>query len=184
MEEIKVEEALEEIPPNEEEKKALETARAEKSKEEFLKESKDLTNEEKKKIIDVGFRNFREGEKPIISEFVRPADYQHDLIRGTLKYDKDMRNYSNSNVIIEDNTNIIGCNFTQSKPNTIAIKGENLKFYDCNLSNCFIDHSWIIFNCNTSQSWTTEEGKVFICEHPSKITGEEKPPENIKKELK
>ena len=124
-----------------------------------------------------GHRHRRADELPCTS-VVRPADYAHDLKRGSLEYMPDWFNYSLHNVTIPDGTTVRESNFTQWHPGTDAISGKGLTFEDCNLTNCLVDPSWTLIRCNTAQAWLvtvddgrggTREKREYICDHPEKL---------------
>jgi hypothetical protein len=113
---------------------------------------------EETKILDadetaiVEFSLKQDGKK-LINAHAVPAknDYVGDYDRGTVKYSEDCYNYSYHKVIVPDGAVIEERNFTQRKPNTLAIEGKNLTFIECNLVNNVIDPSWAVKDCNVSQ---------------------------------
>lgn len=79
-------------------------------------------------------------------------DYVDDTHRGTVAFNKNMRNYAFHNVIIPDGSIISDCNFSQMIANTKAITGKNITFINCNLKNNILDESCKTQGCNTSQA--------------------------------
>ena len=94
----------------------------------------------------------RQGRILIHTE-LKPArnDYHDDFDRGSVEYTNRCHNYSFHKVIIPDKTVVKSSNFTQRKPNTLAIVGKDLVFEECNLVNNVIDASWTLKCCNTAQ---------------------------------
>lgn len=144
------------------------------------------TEAEKHQLRTKGYRVRREGELPCVS-LSRPADYDNDLKRGELEYMPNWFNYSLHSVTIPDGTEVRDCNFTQCAPGTNAITGQNLRFVDCNLTNCTIDPSWQLERCNTAQAWLIQvddgnggvrEKRQYICSHPDELKGQ-KAPDNV-----
>lgn len=138
---------------------------------------------EKVEYQQKGFRSLRADELPQVTSKVRPSDYVHDLDRGTVDYKKEWYNYSYHTVIVPTGSTIIECNFAQCVPNTEAIIGDNLTLIDCNLVNVKINPTWIVKGCLTVQSWVVDDNgtddRLFICDHPSKLTGSEQEPLNV-----
>ncbi len=139
----------------------------------------DLTDAEKGQLRARGWRNRRPWEMPLKTEKYRPADYASEFDRGTVEHIEGWFNYSWHKLAIPDGSTVRSCNFSQRRPNTPAITGKNLTFIDCNLTNCAIDPSWTVVNCNTKQIWRvkrvvddeggpTEQVKAqFLAAHPS-----------------
>lgn len=124
--------------------------------------------------------------KPFVTANERPADYEHDLSRGTVTFDPGVRNYALHKVSIPDGTTLRECNFSQCVPNTDAIRGRNLTFIDCNLVNVKIDASWRLQRSNTTQAWRVDAGggrerMQYICKHPNDLRGDEQEPANVVK---
>lgn len=135
-----------------------------------IKEDKFLTEEESKQVkmvlwneglADDVNKSIKEGRKLIFKELM-PAknDYKHDFDRGTVFYTPKNRNYSYSKVIIPDGTIIKESNFTQRKPDTDSIQGENLTFIECNLVNIKWHPSWINQGTNNTQIQRTIKFQV------------------------
>lgn len=146
------------------------------------------TPDERQQFLDKGFRHRRDGELPCTA-FTRPADYEHDLKRGELKFMPGWFNYSLHTVTIPDGSEVRECNFTQCAPGTPAITGRDLKFVDCNLTNCIVDPSWQLERCNTAQAWLVQvddgnggvrEKRQYICAHSDELKDQKdmQPPVN------
>ena len=125
-----------------------------------------------------GWRDRRVDEWPPVCADCRPADYAHDLDRGTVAYLPEWRNYSFHRVRIPAQTVIRECNFTQAVPNTTAITvlgaPFRVTFIDCNLGNVRVHPDWILEGCNTVQSWIVvdaegNEDRQWIARHPDDL---------------
>lgn len=137
-----------------------------------------LTVSEKKQLTDRGWRDRRSAEWPPVCADCRPADYAHDLDRGTLDYSPDWKNYSFHKVRIPAGTTITGANFTQTQPDTPAItvlgNPATVTFVECNLGNVRIAPGWTLISCNTVQSWIIadavgNEERQWIARHPDDL---------------
>ena len=133
---------------------------------------------EKDQLQTRGWRDRRKDEWPPVAADVRPADYAHDLDRGTLDWSPDWKNYSFHKVRIPANTIVRGANFTQTQPNTPAIivvgNPATVTFQECNLVNVRLHPSWRLESCNTSQSWIIadaegNEERQWIARHPDDL---------------
>lgn len=97
----------------------------------------------------------------LIHKEVKPLknDYHNSFDRGTVTYSEKCKNYAFHKVVIPDGTTIQNCNFTQKETNTKAIKGKNLIFSNCNLTNNDIDESWTLKDSNISQVIIVEDSE-------------------------
>lgn len=130
-----------------------------------------------------GWRSLRSGEVPRISTVVRPADYIHDLKRGSAVFHPDFKNYSYLVVTIPDGALIRECNFTQNVPGTLAITGERITFERCNLTNNAVRPDWDVKKSNNAQAWFVNDGtrerRQWVCDRVELLGERERvPPRN------
>lgn len=137
-----------------------------------------LTATERTQLDTRGWRDRHPDEYPPVAADCRPADYAHDLDRGTLDYSTDWKNYSFHKVRIPAGTVIVGANFTQTQPDTAAITvigvPSTVAFIDCNLGNVRLHPAWALKDCNTAQSWIIgdiegNEERQWIARHPDDL---------------
>lgn len=149
----------------------------------------DLTPQERGQLAARGWRDRRADEWPPVANDCRPADYQHDLDRGTVDYDPTWRNYSYHRVRVPAGTTIRGCNFSQARPRTPAIlvtgNPATVTLEECNLVNVLIHPAWRLVNCNTAQSWLVRvtgpdgearEERRWIARHSDHVPATARPP--------
>ena len=101
-------------------------------------------------------------------------DYVDFNDRGTVKWDgrkgKDfagrnrllVRNYARHKVTIPNGTIIENANFSQKNPDTVAIRGKNLTFKNCNLTNVKIDPTWTLINTSHATVRTSLQNVVGL----------------------
>lgn len=119
----------------------------------------------------------RKAELPLVRSDNRPADYKHDLNRGTVDYDPAWRNYSFHTVRIPAGSEVRNANFSQAAPDTPALISDgDVVLIACNLVNCRVEPWMKIVGGNTAQIYRTQTDAIYVTDHPSKLTEADRVP--------